>query len=143
MRVTPLTRETRNAKTLANVGISAETALVRRRQGSSTLVIQLQQRGSVSQVESRNRFARECVVNASGGQGEALGLRVSGTHSRVRQGSRNPCSSGLVTRTHESDESDDWHCARRMTDAGGWLLRGRAAGVSWMKAWWINELSWE
>lgn len=94
MRVTPLTHETRNAKTLANVGISAETALVRRRQGSSTLVLQLQQRGSVSQVESRRRFARECAANASGGQGEALGLGAGGTRFRVRQGSRNPCLFG-------------------------------------------------
>ena len=50
---------------------------------------------------------------------------------------------GGVPRTLRAAASGDWHCARRMTDAGGWLLRGRAAGVSWMKAWWINELSWE
>ena len=59
MKVTLLTRETPNAKTLTNEGISFEAALVRRCHGLSTVVFEIQKRGSVSQVESRQTLSRE------------------------------------------------------------------------------------
>ncbi len=70
-------------------------------------------------------------------------MATSGTRERLRLAVVTRACLGVVPQTLRADESDDWHYARRMTDAGGLLLGGRAAGVSWMKAWWINELSWE
>ena len=83
MRVTPLTRETPNAKILTNVGISTASGVVPRRLVVNQ-IIQKPLRGSVSQVENRKALPREWESRASGGQGEALGMVTSGTRHRLR-----------------------------------------------------------